>query len=46
MSDNLPDDPDIVTTNGILLCCVTGAVAKAELIGVPLDDDDLDLLNS
>ena len=46
MSDLPPDDPDIVTTNGILLCCVTGAVAKAELIGVPVEDSDLDMLNS
>ena len=47
MSDLPPDDPDpVVTTCGICVCDVIGAVGRAELLGVPLDDDDHDLLNS
>ena len=33
-------DPNIVTTCGILLCCVTGAIGRAELTGWPDYEDD------
>ena len=46
MSDLPPSDPDIVTTNGIVLRDVIGAIGRAELVGVPVEDCDRDLLNS
>ena len=35
-----PDMSTVVTTNGILVCDVTGAIGKAELIGVPVVDGE------
>ena len=43
--DDPPDIPTGATSNGIQLRDVIGAVARAELLGVPVEDSDLDLLN-
>ena len=45
MADPDPN-PDTVTTCGIVLGNVIGAVGTAELTGVPVEDCDLDMLNS
>ena len=48
MSDLPPDDndPTVVTTCGIVLRDVIGAIGRAELLGVPVTDADRDMLNS